>query len=67
MVGLNIGGKTVGYANEFAYESDGLFNRARTSRGEGLKPFVPSSPAKHGPGIYGTVGRLAPHIYTSNF
>ena len=23
MIGLNIGGKTQGYANEFAYESDG--------------------------------------------
>jgi hypothetical protein len=56
MVGLNIGGKTNGFANEFAYESDGLFNRALTARGEPLKPFVPSSPAKIGPGIYGTVG-----------
>jgi len=56
MVGLNIGGKTAGFANEFTYESDGLFNRARTSRGEALRPFVPSSPSKIGPGIYGTVG-----------
>lgn len=56
MVGLNIGGKTSGFANEFSYETDGLFNKPRTSRGEAVKPFVPSSPAKHGPGIYGTVG-----------
>ena len=27
-VGLNIGGKTQGFANEFAYESDGLFNKS---------------------------------------
>ena len=26
---------------------------------EAVKPFVPSSPSKHGPGIYGTVGAPA--------
>mmetsp|Transcript_40118 Transcript_40118/g.64681 ORF Transcript_40118/g.64681 Transcript_40118/m.64681 type:complete len:316 (+) Transcript_40118:185-1132(+) len=56
MVGLNIGGKASGINGEFAYESDGLFNRPRTTRGETVKPFVPSSPSKLGPGIYGTVG-----------
>lgn len=56
MVGLNIGGNTSGINGEFSYQSDGLFNRARTEGATAVKPFVPSSPAKHGPGIYGTVG-----------